>query len=469
MTVHAVILAAGEGTRMRSALPKVLHPLAGYPLLLHVLGAALEISERTVVVAGRDEEKVRELLRDAAVEVAVQPERRGTGDALRCALPHLEGAAGDLLVLPGDAPLVRTESLARLLEVHREREAAATVATAILPDPTGYGRIVRDPSGDVLRIVEELDATAEERTVREINAAVYAFRLSPELWEGIEALGTANAKGELYLTDVVALLRERGLPVAARPFEEPEEALGVNTRAELARVHRVYWARNARRLQDEGVTLADPERTYAGCRVQGAPDALVHPGVILEGLTELGAGCEIGPWSRLRDCRIGEGARVLDHCVLEDASLAPGATAGPFARMRGGVELGEDVVVGNFVEIKGSTLGRGTKAKHLSYLGDATIGEGVNVGAGTITCNHDGFRKHRTEIGDGAYLGSHTTLVAPVKVGEGGFVGAASAITRDVSDDALALARSHQVEKEGWARRRREAEEKRRRRRRKKK
>lgn len=465
MTTHAVILAAGEGTRMRSALPKVLHPLSGYPLLLHVLGAAMEVSERVVVVAGRGGGRVRELLEGSAVEIAVQPERRGTGDALLCAKPHLEGAEGELLVLPGDAPLVRPESLLRLLELHRERGAAATVATAILPDPSGYGRIVRDPSGDVQRIVEELDATDEERAIREINAAIYAFRLGPELWQRVGELDTENAKGELYLTDVVALLRGRGLPVAARPFEEPEEALGVNTRADLSRVHRVYWARNARRLQEEGVTLADPERTYAGSRVKGAPDALIHPGVILEGITELGAGCEIGAYSRLRDCRIGEGARVLDHCVLEEATLAPGASAGPFARMRGGAELGEDAVVGNFVEVKGSTIGRGAKAKHLTYLGDAVIGENVNVGAGTITCNHDGFRKHRTEIGDGAYIGSNTTLVAPVRVGEGGFVGAGSAVTEDVPDDALAVARARQVKKEGWARRRREAEEKQRRKR----
>jgi len=460
MRVVSLVLAAGHGTRMRSRMAKVLHPVAGRPMLQRAVETALAVSSRTIVVVGRDSDPVLEVLEGTGVETVVQEEQRGTGDAVLCARPSLEEEDGTLLVTCGDVPLVRRDTLEGLLGAHHAAEAAATLLTLRLDDPSGYGRILRDPEGRVQGIIEAGDASEAQRAVTEINTGICAFRL-PDLWPVLERVGTENAQGEVYLTDVFGLLHESGARLEAMEAEDPEEARGINTRADLAWANRIVWDRNLRRLMEDGATILDPPTTFAGDEAGVDGDVLLHPGTILEGRTEIAAGAEVGPWTRLRDCRIGEGARILDHCVLEETRVAPGAVVGPFTRMRDGVDVGAGVQVGNFVEVKGSSLGAGTKAKHLAYLGNATIGQGVNIGAGTITCNHDGVRKHPTTVEDGAYVGSNATLVAPLNVGRGAYVGAGSVLTKDVPPDALAIARCRQDHKEGWAARRRERSKKR--------
>lgn len=459
--VSVVILAAGLGTRMKSALAKVLHRAGGAPLIEHVVRAARTLAppERIVVVSGHQAEQVEAAVAHHGVRFQLQPEQKGTGHALQvCAgLPGLD--TGLLVVLYGDCPLLGAASLERLVRTHRESGAAATVLTARLSDPRGYGRILRDAAGRIAAIVEEKDATEEQRAVDEINSGIYCFDAAA-LWPRLARLQPSRATGEIYLTEVIALLRQDGLAAVPLLVEDATEVLGINTRAELAEADRILRARKARQLMLAGVTIERPETVLIDPDVEAAPDSHVGPFVQLLGRTRLAAGARVGACSILSNTEIGENAEVLPFCHIEDSRLEKNARVGPYARLRMRSTVAAGAQVGNFVEMKNSTLGEGSKAMHLAYLGDATIGPRSNIGAGTITCNYDGFRKHPTTIGAGAFIGSNATLVAPVVIGDGAFVAAASIVTKDVPADALAIGRAHQVNREGWARARREKETK---------
>jgi bifunctional UDP-N-acetylglucosamine pyrophosphorylase/glucosamine-1-phosphate N-acetyltransferase len=434
----AVVLAAGEGTRMRSGVPKVLHPLCGRPMVLHVVDALAELPlERIVIVVGHGAERVtktlqEQLVTEVPVEFVEQRVQRGTGDAVSVALTLFDDldAEDDILVLPGDAPLVRAETIARLATEHRLSDATASMLTAEVDDATGLGRVVRDKDGRVARIVEHADASPEERAIGEINTSIYCFRrnlLAPAL----RRLSPENAQGEYYLTDAIAVLRDAGHKVIALAADDPREAIMVNDRAELAAAEAELRRRINRRWMRDGVTMVDPERTYVDASVVLEPDVRLLPGTALEGRTVVGAGAVIGPDARLTDTVVGERA-VVEASVLRETEIGDDCSVGPFAYLRPGTRLAAGAKVGTFVEVKNSEIGEGTKVPHLSYVGDADVGAGANLGASTITANYDGVSKHRTTIGDGAHTGIHTSLVAPVEVGEGAETGAGSVVTRDV-------------------------------------
>jgi len=468
-----IILAAGEGKRMRSSLPKVLHPLAGRPLLAHVVATARALDPAAIlVVHGHGGEQVSERLGELDVEWVLQAEQLGTGHAVAQALPHVPGraparASGEapdrapdpasdqapgqavLLVLYGDVPLVGVHTLGEVVE--HARGGALALVTVDLEDPAGYGRIVRDGSGRVSAIVEERDASESERAIREVNTGILAAPAA-HLGRWLARLDNDNAQGEYYLTDTVAAAVADGVAVQTALAESVEEVLGVNDRAQLARLERVVQAREAARLMREGVTLLDPARVDLRGEVRAGEDVTIDVNVVLEGRVVLGDGVRIGPGSVVRDAEIGARTRILEHCVVEGARIGPECRIGPFARIRPQTRLGRGVHVGNYVEVKKSDIGEGSKVNHLSYVGDAEIGRRVNVGAGTITCNYDGANKHRTVIGDDAFIGSGTELVAPVTVGAGATVGAGSTISKDVPPGTLAVARSRQQVKEGWKR-----------------
>ncbi|HUG52855.1 MAG TPA: bifunctional UDP-N-acetylglucosamine diphosphorylase/glucosamine-1-phosphate N-acetyltransferase GlmU [Vicinamibacteria bacterium] len=450
--VQAVILAAGKGTRMKSGRVKVLHPVLGVPLLEHVVRTVEAVGAAPVaVVVGHQAEAVEAAFAGRGLTFVRQEPPQGTGHAVQVAREAF-GAHTDrpLLVVNGDVPLLRPDTLRRLLATHRQRGAAATLLSVVLDDPAAYGRIVRDASGGVEAIVEAKDAEGEVRDIREINAGLYAFEV-PALLEVLGRLRPQNAQGEYYLTDVVSLLRAAGRPVAAVVAEDAAEGLGVNSIAELATATRTLRMRRAEALMAAGVSIEDPESTHVGLDVVVEADAVLRPYTLLEGRTVVRSGAAVGPFARLVDTEVGEGAVILDHCLLRESVIGRGASVGPFAHLRPESRLGEKAKVGNFVELKKSVLGDGSKAPHLSYIGDATVGPAVNIGAGTITCNYDGTHKHPTRIEAGAFIGSDTTLVAPVTVGEGAYVAAGSAITEDVPAGALAVGRARQVIKPGWA------------------
>ncbi|HWQ00179.1 MAG TPA: bifunctional UDP-N-acetylglucosamine diphosphorylase/glucosamine-1-phosphate N-acetyltransferase GlmU [Vicinamibacterales bacterium] len=453
--LHLVILAAGKGTRMKSAAPKVLHRVAGLPLIEHVLRAAAPLeAASTVVVVGYEADRVRQALAGwSGLRFALQEPQLGTGHALLQAEPALAGVRGTVLVLSGDVPLLRPSTLAALLDRHHQRGAAMTVLTARVDRPAGYGRIVRDAGGALVRIVEERDASPAERAIREINTGIYAFALDP-LFDALRAVGDRNAQREYYLPDVAAIYRERGLGVEAVMADDPMEVVGVNTRQELAEAGAALRRRRAEALMASGVTLEDPAATYVGADVEVGPDTILHPNVHLEGRTRIGSGCEIHAGARIVDSTLGDRVVVQNFCVITASVIEDDATIGPFAHLRPASHVGRRARVGNFVELKKTTLGAGSKANHLAYLGDAIVGERVNVGAGTITCNYDGERKFQTIIEDDAFIGSDTQLIAPVRVGRGAYVAAGSSITEDVPPGALAIGRGRQVNKEGWAARR---------------
>jgi len=456
MSLHVVILAAGKGTRMKSARPKVLHPLVGRPLIEHVLATTDALrADQTILVVGHGAPDVRAALAGrTTLEFVVQSPQLGTGHALLQTESLLSGKKGTVLLLYADVPLLSPSTLSRLLELHRSKRAAATVLTTAVDDPYGYGRIVRDGEGRVARIVEERDASGDERAIREINSGVYAFELA-RLFESLRGLAADNAQGEYYLTDLVAMYRQRNLGVEALCLDSPDELRGINSRVDLADVSRVLRARMNHAIMLGGVTLDDPATTYIDEGVTVGADTAIGPGVVLEGRTSVGERCRIGAGSRLTNAVIGDDVTILDRSIVVDSSVAAGASIGPFAHLRPGSEVGEGARIGNFVELKKTKLGRGSKANHLSYLGDATIGEGVNVGAGTITCNYDGEKKHPTVIEDGVFIGSDSQLVAPVTVHEGAYVAAGSTITHDVPADALAISRARQENKPDWVVKRR--------------
>jgi bifunctional UDP-N-acetylglucosamine pyrophosphorylase / glucosamine-1-phosphate N-acetyltransferase len=450
---HVVILAAGQGTRMKSRLPKVLHPIAGRPMVEHVLRTAESISPATVtLIVGHGAEIVRDRLSSRrALQFAVQEPQLGTAHALLQAEPVLAGRTGTVVLLSGDVPLLSSSTLQRLVETHRAAGAAATVVTAIVDRPYGYGRIVRIKDR-ITRIVEERDALPAQRKIKEINGGIYAFDLGP-LFDALRGIASQNAQGEFYLTDLVAIYRRRKLPVETLVVENAQEIRGINSRTELAEVSRLVRQKKNEELMAAGVTLIDPATTYIDPDVEIGPDTVIHPGVVIEGHTRIGSACEIQAHVRIVDSEIADQVNINNFCLIVGARVADGAQVGPFAHLRPDTQVGEKAKVGNFVELKKTTLGPGSKANHLAYLGDATIGANVNVGAGTITCNYDGERKHPTVIEDGAFIGSDTQLIAPVRVGKGAYVGAGSSITEDVPAGSLGIARGRQTNIEGWVER----------------
>jgi len=449
MDVSVVILAAGQGTRMRSDLPKVLQPLAGRPLLEHVLDTALALQPaRICVVYGHGGDRVREQFADLDVAWALQEDQLGTGHAVMQALPHLSPDQ-TVLILCGDVPLVRADTVASLVSAAADDGLA--VLTTELPDPTGYGRIIRDVSNHVTAIVEEKDATNDQRRIREINTGLMACS-GGDLVRWLERLAPNNVQGEYYLTDIVACAIEDGVAVVPVDAEEYAEVLGINDRQQLAEAESIYRRRIATELLRQGVTLTDPERIDVRGSLTCGRDVLIDINAVFEGVVELGDGVRVGPNAVLRDTTIGPGTVIHPNCVLEQTRTGANCQIGPYARTRPGVVMADDAKLGNFVEIKKSRIGKGSKVNHLTYIGDTTIGEQVNVGAGTITCNYDGANKHQTTIGDGAFIGSGVELVAPVDVGAGATIGAGSTITKTAPPDALSLERSKQTVIEGWQR-----------------
>jgi bifunctional UDP-N-acetylglucosamine pyrophosphorylase/glucosamine-1-phosphate N-acetyltransferase len=442
-----VILAAGKGTRMLSSRPKVLHPIAGKPLLGHVLDTAQALSApRVIIVYGYGGEAVPEAFAKSGAVFVLQEPQLGTGHALMQALPHLP-PDGTTLVLYGDVPLTRKQTLERVLS----HPGALCLVTAMLDNPTGYGRILRDAAGAVTRIVEEKDATADDKRVREINTGIVAAPTAA-LRDWLSRLTKHNAQGEYYLTDIVPLALAGGIPVVTETVGEVWEVQGVNSREQLAQLERRHQMEVARRLMAGGVTLADPARLDVRGELICAQDVSIDVDCVFEGRVELASNVAIGPHCVIKDSDIAAGAVVAAFSHLDGASIGPGCRVGPYARLRRGAVLAAQARVGNFVEMKNTTLGEGSKANHLSYLGDTVVGRDVNIGAGTITCNYDGANKHRTVIEDGAFIGSDTALVAPVTVGRDATIGAGSVITEDAPAGELSVARGRQVTIKGWKR-----------------
>jgi bifunctional UDP-N-acetylglucosamine pyrophosphorylase/glucosamine-1-phosphate N-acetyltransferase len=443
---------------MRSGRPKILHLLGGQPLVWYPVALARDagVAGSVVVVAPRAE-AVRTALADLGPRFVEQPEPRGTGDALRRARPALPDSATELLLLYGDVPLLARPTLDALLARHRASRAAATVLTFLPADPTGYGRIRRGRDGRVRAIVEERDATPTERRGRECNSGIYCFDPA-RLWPALEAVARpapTNAQGEVYLTDVIAQLARRGRRIEAVRVADPLEVAGVNDRRQLAALEGLLRSRTLAALMTAGVSIIDPAATYVDTTVVVGRDTVLHPGVRLAGRTAIGEACVIGTGSQLTDTTIGDRVTLRPYCVLDESQVEDDATLGPFARLRRGSRIGPGAEVGNFIEIKQATLGRRVKAHHVGYIGDATVGEGANIGAGTVTCNFDGLQKHPTRIGARAFVGTNSSLVAPLTIGDDAYVGAGSVITRDVPAGALAMERALQEIKEGWTERRR--------------
>jgi len=444
MALDIIVLAAGLGKRMRSELPKVLHPLAGRPLLAHVLEAAQSLSPRkTVVVHGHGAERVRAAFPDPLLAWALQAEQLGTGHAVMQAMPHV--AADQVLILYGDVPLIRPATLERLCAAGRGGLAILTVE---LPDPKGYGRIVRE-GAKVARIVEEKDASAAEKAIREVNAGFMAMD-ARRLAGWAKKLGNRNAQKEYYLTDVVALAVGEGVPVEVVKVEDPWEVSGVNSKQELAALERVVQSREAARLLESGVTLADPARIDVRGTLECGRDVSIDVNCVFEGKVRLANGVRIGPHCVLRNVTIAEGSEVRAFSHLDDAEIGARCLVGPYARLRPGASLAEDVHIGNFVEVKASRIGKGSKANHLSYLGDSEVGANVNIGAGTITCNYDGVNKNRTVIEDDCFIGSDATLVAPVRIARGSYIGAGSTINKNTPAGQLTVARARQTSIPTW-------------------
>jgi len=455
----AVILAAGQGTRMKSALPKVLHrlsgrPLADYPLqLAKRLGAACP-----VLVVGHQADQVETALAGQGATFVVQAEQLGTGHALLCAEAACQGFSGTLLLLCGDVPLLRRDTLQQLLDVHHQHRATVSVLTARVAEPFGYGRVVRN--GDQLeRIVEEKDATPAEKQICEINSGIYAFS-APAVFEALHGVGRDNAQGEYYLTDVVALAREAGETVCAVLAEDADEILGINDRVQLAAAGAILRQRINRQHQLDGVTLIDPAQTYIDSGVTIGADTLIHPGVHLRGSTCIGTGCILEPGAVLTDARLADRVHVKAGTVIAESEIGPDCALGPMAHLRPGTVLQGHNKLGNFVETKKAQLAEKAQASHLSYIGDAEVGRNVNIGCGTITCNYDGVNKHKTIIEDDVFVGSDTQFVAPVRIGRNSLIGAGSTITRDVPPDSLALSRAEQKIIEGWRLRKKNNREK---------
>ena len=449
-----VILAAGKGTRLKSSLAKVLHRAGGRNLVEHVIIACTPLKSRTVIaVVGHQAEQVSSVIEPRGTEIVVQQPQRGTGHAMQVARRAL-GRAKIALVLPGDAPLIRTETLRSMIAAHRAANAAVTILTAVVSDPSGYGRILRKSETSVQAIVEESQLADEQRDINEINSSIYCFTLE-KLWPALGQVKPNNKHRELYLTDAVTVLASKSEVVLAHVAADPREALGCNTRADLAEVDRIFRERKRTELMNEGVSIQLPETVLVDPDVTVGEDTLLEPCVQLLGKTKIGQRCTVRTGSVLSDMILGDDVLVEPHCVAMQSRLDDNTVIGPFARLRGGAHLKEGARAGNFVEVKKSVVGEGAKVPHLTYLGDAQVGAKSNIGAGTITCNYDGFQKHPTNIGRGVFIGSDTTLVAPLRIGDGAYVAAGSTITENVPPDGLGIARGRQVNKPRWASRKR--------------
>jgi bifunctional UDP-N-acetylglucosamine pyrophosphorylase/glucosamine-1-phosphate N-acetyltransferase len=451
-------MAAGKGTRLKSKHPKVLHEVGGKPLLAHVIAAATQVvpAKDVFAIIGHEADRVREAVAHTGVNFVLQKEQRGTGHALVVAREAL--APYDVVVvLSGDAPLITTSTIQKLRDFHAANTAAMSLLTAKLENPTSYGRVIRQKSGshNVQAIVEQRKLTPEQNKIREVNAGFYAFAVEP-LFRHIDKLGTNNPHGEFYLTDMAAILGKAKERVVAVEANDPLEVLGGNTRAELVEIDQRIRMAKCQQLMTDGVTIFYPQSCVIDSGVEVGADTVIEPFVQILGHSRVGSDCRVRSYSVIRNSEIGDGVVILPGCVLTDSRVKAGATLGPYSHLRPGSEIGEGAHLGNFVETKKIRLGKGSKANHLTYLGDAEIGDGVNIGAGTITCNYDGAKKYTTIIEDGVFVGSDTTLVAPVRVGKGAYVAAATCVTEDVPADALAVGRARQIVKEGWAKQKRE-------------
>jgi bifunctional UDP-N-acetylglucosamine pyrophosphorylase/glucosamine-1-phosphate N-acetyltransferase len=454
--VNVVVLAAGLGTRMRSKKAKVLHHAGGDTLLNQIIRAALHVApaERIVAVVGHQAETVRHSVHAPGIRFAEQTEQKGTGHAVLCAQNVIGRADGRLLILNGDGPLLRPQTLRALLDHRHDHAAGGTIVTTRLSDPTGYGRIVRNERGLVAAIVEQKAASPGQLAIEEINPGLYCFD-AKLFWQHAGEITPDNPAKEYYLTDMVGILARHGHAVAPMLVADETELLGINTRIELALADKILRARKAQELMLQGVTIENPDSVTIDMGVEIGADSVVEANVQLRGLTRVGSDCRIGTGSVLRDCIVGDNVRILPYVIAENSSIGAESFVGPFARLRLDAETAEGAHIGNFVELKKTKLGKGSKANHLAYLGDSIIGAGTNIGAGTITCNYDGQKKHPTNIGDQVFVGSNSTLVAPLSIADGAYVAAGSVITKSVEQDALAVGRAYQVDKPGWAKKRR--------------
>ncbi|HEX7057833.1 MAG TPA: bifunctional UDP-N-acetylglucosamine diphosphorylase/glucosamine-1-phosphate N-acetyltransferase GlmU [Bacilli bacterium] len=445
----AIVLAAGKGKRMKSKLYKVLHPVCGQPMLGHVIAAVQAVQpDKTIVVVGHGADKVRSFLGEQ-IETVLQEEQLGTGHAVLMTKPLLHKLQGTTLVLYGDTPLIRPETIERLIALHRQSNAAVTLLTAMIDEPHGYGRIVRDAADAIVAVVEEKDCTPEQKQIKEVNTGIYCFD-NRKLFAALGQIRNDNAQQEYYLTDVIQVLQQQGEKIAACVLDDPTEAAGVNDRVALAEVEKLLRMRIIRQHMLNGVTIVDPSSTYIDAGVRVGQDTVLLPGTTLYGTTSIGEDCLIGPHSEIRDSMIGNGVHIK-HSVLDQAKIGDKTTVGPFAYLRPGAKIGAGARIGDFVEIKNAAVGEGSKIPHLSYVGDAIIGNGVNFGCGAITVNYDGYHKHLTEVGDNAFVGSNVNLIAPVKIGSGAYVVAGSTITHDVGENDLAIARERQITKPEYA------------------
>jgi bifunctional UDP-N-acetylglucosamine pyrophosphorylase/glucosamine-1-phosphate N-acetyltransferase len=451
-SIAAIILAAGKGTRMKSDLVKVLHPILGIPMLSYPIELSLNElkAKKTVVVVGHQADRIQERFRNQRVDFALQEEQLGTGHAVLQALPFLQSFDGTVLILCGDVPLVKSETLHAFISTHRKEESTLSVLTAVVEKPFGYGRIVRNPEGWLEKIVEEKDASEEERTIQEINTGIFCVK-ARFLTEGLKEIGRENAQGEYYLTDLVEIAKRKGLRCSAYVAADPVEVMGINTRVDLAIASGRLRQEKLRGLMISGVTILDPETTYVDRTVKVGKDTLLYPNCHLQGATKIGERCVIEPNSKILDSIIGNDVTIRANSVITESKIEEGVSIGPFAHLRPFSEVKAKAKIGNFVEVKKSVIGRGSKANHLTYIGDSLVGEDVNIGAGTITCNYDGFEKHQTIIGNRVFVGSNVELVAPVKVGSGSSIGAGTTITKDVPEGALAISRVKQKNIKGWS------------------
>lgn len=459
MNPTVVILAAGLGTRMRSDLAKALHVLASRPLIQHVLNAAAGVEpEKIILVLGHQADKVRSAVGEFRPEIVLQAEQLGTGHAVQQATVAISTGAGPVLVLCADTPLITSKTLQDVVDLHRKSRATITLVTAKVENPFGYGRVVRGKSG-VMRVVEEKDATAAQKKIQEVNAGIYCFDRE-FLLASLRVLGKNNAQGEYYLPDTVELAKKKKHRVSAFLCQDSQEVMGVNSRFDLSQAEAILRRRINRQWMLEGVTMVDPDTVFVGNDVRLGRDVVIYPNVMIDGRTRIGNGCVIYPGTRIVNSVIGEKVIVKDCSVIEESEIASDAIVGPFAHLRPGSLIGSRARIGNFVEVKKSTIGEGSKANHLAYIGDATVGRDVNIGAGVIICNYDGYDKHPTVIEDNVFVGSDSQLVAPVKIGRGALVAAGSTITGDVPADALAISRVPQEIREGFASRRRRMKQK---------
>ena len=450
-SITTVILAAGKGTRMKSDLVKVLHPILGLPMLSYPIELSLKgiKSGKTIVVVGYQADQIKERFKDPQIQFAFQEEQLGTGHAVLQAIPFLKRATRTVLILCGDVPLVKADTLHSFIDAYDKSDATLSVLTTEVDDPFGYGRIVRNPEGWIEKIVEEKDASREEKSIREINSGIYCVKAS-FLIERLTEIGKDNAQREYYLTDLVGIVKKRGLRCSAYCLRNPAEVMGINTRVDLAVANEVLKLEKLKELMLSGVTVLDPKTTYVERTVEVGSETTLYPNCYLHGMTKIGERCIIESNSKITDSVLGNEVTIRSNVVITESKVEDGAIIGPFAHLRPLCEIKTKAKIGNFVEVKKSVVGKGSKANHLTYIGDSLVGEGVNIGAGTIFCNYDGFEKHQTIIGDRVFVGSNVELVAPVKVGNGSTIGAGSTITKDVPAGALAISRTKQKNIKGW-------------------